>query len=629
MLSTGRRARRPSTRVSTVGVILLALLAGWLADLGLHTDVAGAAPPTRIITYEVRGLDNGSNLEAFAAQAAETYADPRGWSFGGSVSFVRVPSGGNFTLWLAAPGRLPGFGSPCSSLYSCTQGRNVIINEARWLGGSPAWNTSGASLRDYRHMVVNHETGHWIGFGHAFCSGAGRPAPVMQQQSISLQGCAPNSWPLDSERRAAAARLGVEIRFGNPVGSLETVQAWWHSVRVTGWAIDPDTAAPDVVSVTVDGAATGVLASAPRADIAALFAGYGPAHGFNATVPASPGSHHVCVYGMNVAGGGSNTLLGCQTAVVGSPFGSVEVVQSGPRVVRVSGWVLDPDSAASTSAHVYVDATAVAVPANRTRRDVGATFPGAGNAHGFEALVPAPSGSHQLCIYGINISSPGTNSTLGCRTIVVGGSPIGSVDVVRTGPGSIQVSGWAIDRDLATPDTVHVYLDGAATAVSAGGARPDIGRAFPLYGAAHGFDRVVPASPGAHRLCVYGINVAGAGGNTTIGCRTVVVGGSPSGSLDTVRTAAGSVRVTGWVIDPDTASPGTVHVYVDGVAAAITANANRSDVGSLFPLYGVTHGFDASVATSAGTHNVCVYAINVAGPGGNTTLGCRAVAVPA
>ena len=48
-------------------------------------------------------------------------------------------------------------------------------------------------------MVINHETGHWLGLGHAYCSGPGQLAPIMQQQSIDMQGCQINSWPLPWE----------------------------------------------------------------------------------------------------------------------------------------------------------------------------------------------------------------------------------------------------------------------------------------------------------------------------------------------------------------------------------------------------------------------------------------------
>ena len=52
---------------------------------------------------------------------------------------------------------------------------NVVINNDRWVFASSSWNAGGGSLRDYRHMVVNHEVGHWLGHGHLFCPGPGHP----------------------------------------------------------------------------------------------------------------------------------------------------------------------------------------------------------------------------------------------------------------------------------------------------------------------------------------------------------------------------------------------------------------------------------------------------------------------
>jgi hypothetical protein len=279
--------------------------------------------------------------------------------------------------------------------------------------------------------------------------------------------------------------------------------------------------------------------------------------------------------------------------------------------------------------HVYVDGTATVVPATLTRGDIGNAFPGVGVAHGFNQLVAAPSGAHRLCVYGINITAPGGNSTLGCRTIVVGGSPFGAVDLLRTGPGKIEVAGWAVDRDVATPDTVHVYVDGRGTAVTADGPRHDIGKAFPLYGANHGYDHVVTAAPGGHLVCVYGINGSGPGANSTLGCRFAMVGGSPFGALDPVHTSPGTISVAGWAIDRDTTGPDTVHVYVDSAATVLSASAPRPDLATAFPLYGSDHGYTASIPAAAGVHRVCAYGIDVASPGANSTLGCRTVGVPA
>lgn len=163
------------------------------------------SPVRRRVTYDVttRGRITTS-VATFKRQAQETYADARGWRAGG-IAFRQVARGGahpeaDFTLVLAAASTLPSFGAECSTYWSCRVGRFVVINQDRWKFASPAWNQARAGLRDYRHLVVNHETGHWLGHGHAGCPGAGQPAPVMMQQSKGLDGCRFNPWPRPDER---------------------------------------------------------------------------------------------------------------------------------------------------------------------------------------------------------------------------------------------------------------------------------------------------------------------------------------------------------------------------------------------------------------------------------------------
>jgi hypothetical protein len=193
--------RRFGTSLAVI-VAAVGLLAPATADAGAGVSV---------ITYSVQGKGNVSSLDTFAAVAAATYADPRGWNLGGSIRFDRVASGGDFTLWLAADALMSTFGGACDVIWSCRNGRNVVINEDRWLGASDAWNAGVGTLAGYRQMVVNHETGHWLGFDHGHCSGPGAAAPVMQQQSMSLGLCDFNSWPVPAERAELAGRRGVPI----------------------------------------------------------------------------------------------------------------------------------------------------------------------------------------------------------------------------------------------------------------------------------------------------------------------------------------------------------------------------------------------------------------------------------
>ena len=202
----GAKHRRYRLQAADVGhhvrVVVTARKEGYRRDRASSRrtrEVMHRVALRRTATYriETRGTITAS-MKVFRRQVAETFADPRGWRSAG-VGFRRVAEGGDFSVVLAEASTVPSFSSVCSAQWSCRVGRYVIINQLRWRHASPSWNQAHKSLRTYRHMVVNHETGHWLGHGHLGCGGAGRLAPVMMQQSKGLDGCKHNPWPLASE----------------------------------------------------------------------------------------------------------------------------------------------------------------------------------------------------------------------------------------------------------------------------------------------------------------------------------------------------------------------------------------------------------------------------------------------
>jgi putative cell wall-binding protein len=179
-----------------------------VSPAALEQAVAAAArcttpDPKRVITYQTgtRGTVH-ANFSTFRKRAAEALADARGWSLDGDIRFEEVDRGGQFRLWLASPQSVANAAGVCSANWSCRVGNDVYINDLRWRESTTTFRGAGRSLTEYRWYVVNHEVGHWLGHGHYQCGGAGRPAPVMQQQSINLQGCTANVWPLAFERDA-------------------------------------------------------------------------------------------------------------------------------------------------------------------------------------------------------------------------------------------------------------------------------------------------------------------------------------------------------------------------------------------------------------------------------------------
>jgi uncharacterized protein YkwD len=311
----------------------------------------------------------------------------------------------------------------------------------------------------------------------------------------------------------------------------------------------------------------------------------------------------------------------------GSPIGSVAAGKvTGPGQVSVSGWALDPDTGSSIPVHVYVGSSGVPVTADGSRPDVARVYPAYGDRHGFSATVSGvAAGVYPVCSYAINTGIGGT-TLLGCTTVGLGGSPIGSVDAVKvTGPGQVSVSGWALDPDTGSSIPVHVYVGSSGVPVTADGSRPDVGKVYSGFGDNHGFSATVSGvAAGAYPVCSYAINT-GAGGTRLLGCTTVGLGGSPLGWLESATVAGTSVVLTGWALDPDSAASIPIHVYVDGVGTAYSSGTSRPDVGRTYPGFGDAHGFTLTQPLSPGTHQVCVFAIDVAGAGTNRLMSCVSV----
>lgn len=311
-----------------------------------------------------------------------------------------------------------------------------------------------------------------------------------------------------------------------PIGTIDTARTSPTAVTLSGWAFDPDTSSPISVHYYIDGRWSGaVTASSPRPDVAAVY-GNGDLHGYTVTLPASAGTHTVCAYGIDTSGG-VNAQIACRTFTIASlaptpPTGVIDSVVGGAGTVVATGWAFDPNTSGAIVVQMTLDGVLVSsAPTSATRADVAQVYGLATQNHGYRTTVYATAGNHTLCVNALD-SDSSAPSSLGCRDVTVTDSgtnamPFGVIDSAVPTPGSVTVTGWAIDPDTSTPIGVHVYVDGAwAGAGTAGLSRPDVDQAYG-HGPSHGYSITVPLAPGPHTVCTYGIDATG-GPNPGLAC---------------------------------------------------------------------------------------------------------------
>jgi hypothetical protein len=176
---------------------------GTFTFAGGHGGILGVSG--RLQRYQV-AVEDGIDIppDTFAAAVDAILGDPRSWIASGTVRLQRVPAGAatDFAIYLATPStselmcRADLMETEQYTSCRLSTGK-VVINLARWLTAVPDY---GAPLEVYRAYAVNHEVGHQLRQWHETCPGPGLAAPVMQQQTLGLQGCVANAWPyLDGE----------------------------------------------------------------------------------------------------------------------------------------------------------------------------------------------------------------------------------------------------------------------------------------------------------------------------------------------------------------------------------------------------------------------------------------------
>ncbi|ALC05234.1 hypothetical protein CDES_03910 [Corynebacterium deserti GIMN1.010] len=145
-------------------------------------------------TYVVE-IEDGLNTapyggdDAFVASVDATLSDPKGWIADPAYAFEHVSGDVEPDLRIQLTSldtthQLCGNDIAMETSCFYSDGGRVLINESRWIRGAAPFE---GDIGSYRQYLINHEVGHGLGYsGHDACGGPGELAPIMMQQTLSL-----------------------------------------------------------------------------------------------------------------------------------------------------------------------------------------------------------------------------------------------------------------------------------------------------------------------------------------------------------------------------------------------------------------------------------------------------------
>lgn len=172
----------------------------------VHVPGKASTAKGTTVTYRLK-VEGGlhADKKAIARTVRNVLLDPRGWQSVDHVRFVQATGDhdAKITIMVASPkttDRLC-FPAQTESKWSCFNQGNAVLNYRRWLKAVPQFK---GNVTGYREYLVNHEVGHGLGHTHRTCPAKGKPAPVMQEQSMGLHGCTAWFWPMSPKQAAKA-----------------------------------------------------------------------------------------------------------------------------------------------------------------------------------------------------------------------------------------------------------------------------------------------------------------------------------------------------------------------------------------------------------------------------------------